>query len=240
MGHAVTRGPADQILGHGKLFDQPLEDLLIVIGEFFEQGRTGCPGLLGEPVRHGLDVLLIAFVQDRLHRHEVHYAEVLLPFINGDLKRDRVGVEDLVHHGHALGRVRAGPVHLVDKGDPGHLIAIGLIPDRLALGLYPGNGAEEGHHSVEHAQGTLHLESEIDVPRGVDDVDPVVPPRTRDGGRGDGYSPLLLLSHEVHGGLAIVDFAHAVGGPGVEEHALGHRSLARVDVGGDSDVPDSI
>jgi hypothetical protein len=55
-------------------------------------------------------------------------------------------------------------------------------------------------------------------------------------GGGDGDAALLLLDHEVHRGGALVDLAHLVVDPRVEEDPLGHRGLARVDVGHDPDV----
>ncbi len=55
-------------------------------------------------------------------------------------------------------------------------------------------------------------------------------------GRGDGDPALLLLDHPVHGGSALVDLAQLVVDAGVIEDPLGHRGLARVDVGHDPDV----
>jgi hypothetical protein len=59
---------------------------------------------------------------------------------------------------------------------------------------------------------------------------------TRDRRRGDRDPALLLLLHEVHRRTAVVHLADAAGDPGVEQHPLGDRGLAGVDVGGDADV----
>src|SRR5699024_10802495 len=58
---------------------------------------------------------------------------------------------------------------------------------------------EHGDGTIEHAQRTLHLDGEVDVAGGVDDVDLVVVPVS--GGRGarDRDSAFLLLRHPVHG-----------------------------------------
>ena len=92
--------------------------------------------------------------------------------------------------------------------------------------------------TVEHPQRALHLYGEVDVPRGVDDVDLVVLPVTgRRGGR-DGDAALLLLLHPVHGRRAVVHLTDLVVDAGVEQDALGRGGLARVDVGHDPDVAD--
>jgi hypothetical protein len=74
------------------------------------------------------------------------------------------------------------------------------------------------------------------VPRGVDDVDPVIAPGS--GGRGgrDGDPALLLLLHPVHDSRALVYLSHLVGSAGVEQDALGRRRLTGVDVRHDPDV----
>ena len=49
-----------------------------------------------------------------------------------------------------------------------------------------------------------HLEGEIHVTGGVDDVDEVVLPAACCCSRGDGDPPLLLLGHPIHGGRALM------------------------------------
>lgn len=51
-----------------------------------------------------------------------------------------------------------------------------------------------------------------------------------------GNAALLFLGHKVHCGRALVDLAHAVDFPRVEENALRKRGLACVNVGDDADV----
>ena len=96
--------------------------------------------------------------------------------------------------------VEVGPdaIHLVDVGDPRDAVLVGLAPDRLGLGLDAGDGVEEGDRAVEHAQRALDLDGEVDVAWRVDDVDAVVAPEGRRGGRGDRDAALLLLLHPVH------------------------------------------
>ena len=155
----------------------------------------------------------------------------------GVLQGDRPGAETHAHHlQHAL-EIGAGAVHLVDEGDARHPVFVGLAPDGLGLGLDAADGAENGDGAVEDPQAALHLDGEVDVPRGVDQVDAVFAPETGGGGRGDGDAPLLLLLHVVHGRGPVVHLAHPVRDTGVVEDALGGGGLPGVDVRHDPDVP---
>ena len=78
--------------------------------------------------------------------------------------------------------VGADAVHLVDEAHPRHVVLVGLAPDRLGLGLHAGDRVEHRHRAVEHAQRALHLDREVDVAGGVDDVDPAVAPLAGGGG----------------------------------------------------------
>ena len=144
--------------------------------------------------------------------------------------------EPVDHRLHALIEVRADPVHLVDVGDPRHVVLVGLAPDGLGLGLDAGDGVEQRDRAVEHAQRALDLDREVDVAGRVDDVDPMAVPLGRRGRGGDRDAALLLLLHPVHRRGALVHLAHLVRAAGVVEDPLGRRRLARVDVGHDPDV----
>ena len=67
-------------------------------------------------------------------------------------------------------------------------------------------------------------------------VDIVAVPLAGDRGGLDCDAVFLLLDHEVRRRVCVVDVAGVVYLAGVEEDALGCRSLARVDVGDDADV----
>jgi len=49
------------------------------------------------------------------------------------------------------------------------------------LGLHAGDPVEHGDSAIEDSQGPLHLDGEVDVTGGVDDVDPVVMPEAGGG-----------------------------------------------------------
>ena len=67
--------------------------------------------------------------------------------------------------------VGAGWSILLTKAMRGTLVALHLPVDGDRLGLHAGDRAEHEDRAVEHAQRALHLDGEVDVARGVDDVD---------------------------------------------------------------------
>ena len=149
-------------------------------------------------------------------------------------------VETVLDHVDATEEVRADAVHLVDEADARHVVLVGLAPHRLGLGLDAGDGVEDRDRAVEHAQRALDLDGEVDVARGVDDVDAVAVPVAGGRGRGDGDATLLLLDHPVHGGGTFVHLTDLVVLARVEQDALGRRGLARVDVRHDANVANLI
>ena len=153
-----------------------------------------------------------------------------------ELEHERGRVEAADDHVDAAVEVGAGAVQLVDEADARDVVLVGLAPHRLGLRLDAGDAVEDRDRAVEDAQRALDLDGEVDVARGVDDVDRVVVPLAgRRGGR-DRDAALLLLLHPVHRGGAVVDLADLVVDAGVEQDPLGRRGLARVDVRHDPDV----
>ena len=183
-----------------------------------------CRPRSGRPASHQVDdaVVLGLQAQRDLHHHGV-VAELLA---------------QLVGDAHGVG---AGAVALVHEGEARHLVALHLAVDGDRLRLHARHRAEHQHGAVEHPQGPLHLDGEVDVARRVDDVDVVAVPDAVGGRRLDGDAALALEIHGVHGGAHAVLALHLVNGAdtaGIEEDPLGQRGLARVDVGADADVAD--
>ena len=140
-------------------------------------------------------------------------------------------------------RVGARPVALVDEGDPRHLVALHLAVDRDRLRLHPGHRAQHQHRAVQHPQRALDLDREVDVARGVDDVDVVALPLHIGRGRGDGDAALPLQLHVVHGradAVLALDVVDRIDLLRVEEDPFRQRGLAGVDVGGDADISDPL
>src|SRR5262249_32945276 len=153
--------------------------------------------------------------------------------LDGDRLRTEAGL-DVVE---AAEIVRAGLVHLVGEDDARDAILVALAPYGLGLRLDAPVGVEHAYRAVEDAQRKLHLDGEIDVPGGVDDVETLLTPEGSGRRRRYGDAALLLLLHPVHGGCALMDLAHLVGFAGIKEDPLGRGGLAGIDVGHDAEVP---
>jgi hypothetical protein len=193
-------------------------------------------------VRDRDDVVLVALAlglpQQRPHPDQVDDAAEVGLDAPRQLDHDGLRAQPVHDHLDAAVKLRADPVHLVHETDPRHVVAVSLPPHGLGLGLNAGHCVEHGHRAVQHAEGTLDLDGEVNVPGGVDDVDGVVAPRRGRGRGGDGDPPLLLLLHPVHGGGALMNLTDLVVDTGVEENPLSRRRLARVDMRHDPDVAD--
>ena len=100
------------------------------------------------------------------------------PLAERILHGEGVGSESLSHHADDVFEVGPDSVHLVDQRDTRDTVTVGLSPNRLRLGLDPSHRTEHCNGAIEYAQRPLDLGGEINVPRRVDDVDPVVRFRT--------------------------------------------------------------
>jgi len=175
-----------------------------------------------------------------LHRHQVNDALEILFGTDGQLNGARIGPEDLANLAHYVQVVAAHAIHLVDIGNAGHLVLVGLTPHGLALGLYSADSAEGGDSAIQHAKRTLHLDGEVHMPRSVNQVNLVlatviVPERGRCSA-GDGDSPLLLLLHPVHGCGTLMNLSHLMGQARVVQDTLRCGGLAGINVRHDADV----
>jgi len=234
----------DQLgLRDGLLGQILLGNPVIGLGDRFQQALAAGLGLRANVLRDLGDVegrpQGVLPPRDEPHADQVDDPPEMIGFSEGGLDGQWHGCEALPHHLHGVGEVRADPVHLVDEGNLGDAVLVGLVPDGLRLRLHALHGGEDHDGAVENPEAALDLDREVHVPRGVDDMDLVVAPVAGGHGGRDGDPPLLLLGHPVHDGLAVVDLAHLVGLARVVENPLRDRRLPRVDVGDDPDVPDS-
>ena len=177
----------------------------------------------------------------RVHLDEVDDALELGLGADRQLHDDGLRAEARADHLDRAVEVGADLVHLVAEDHARHAVLVGLAPHGLGLRLDAGVGVEQRDRAVEHAQRALHLDGEVDVAGGVDDVEAAqlavaALPEGRGRGRRDGDAALLLLLHPVHRGCAVVDFADLVRLARVVEHALGGRGLAGVDMRHDAEV----
>ena len=238
-GGAAQRG-LERRLVEMPVGEDRLGGVVVGVGERLEQRLPVGLALGREPLlgAEGARVLRVAEA-DAPPRHQV------LEPLEGGLGADGAvqGRDGLVrkvapHGGEGHGEVGAHPVHLVGEGDAGHAVAVGLAPHRLALGLDAVGRVEDRHRAVEHSQAPLHLDGEVHVAGGVDEVQLVAAPVEAGHRRGDGDASLALEVHPVHHRGAVVHLAHPVRAARGEEEPLGERGLSCVDVGHDAEVAD--
>ena len=204
---------------------------------------------------HNLTVLALGV--NGLHPDEVHNTLELLLGSDGDLNGGSGDLELLVDALDGLPGVGTGAVHLVDEADTRDVVALHLPIDGDGLRLHARHGAEDHDCAVQHSQGTLDLDGEVNVAGSVDQVDVVflvlhlagdgvgglLDPVAEGGGRLDGDALFPLQVHAVHlcaDCIFSADLVNVLDTAGVEQHALGDGRLSRVNVGGDTDVPDLV
>ena len=241
----LAQGTLDLVDGEFLTAEVLFEQSLISLGDGLEHLGAVLGGLLDHIVGDVNDVVLLAelgLAAPHLGLHLDQVDDTLEATLGTDrqLDRDHVGAEAFLHGPHREIEVRADLVHLVDETDAGHVVLVGLSPHLLGLGLDALLAVEDGDGAIEHAQAALHLDGEVDVSRGVDDVDLVVIPEAGGGRGGDRDPALLLLFHPVHGGGAVVHLTDLVAHTGVVEDALGGRRLAGIDVRHDADIADLV
>ena len=180
---------------------------------------------------------------DRLHLEQVDHALEAVFGADRHLHRHRMRAEARLQLGNDLVEIGAGAVHLVDERKTRHLVLVGLAPHRLGLRLHTTDRAQHEHRAIQHAQRTLDFDGEVDVSRGIDDVEAMLLqraihalPERRRCRRRDGDAALLLLLHPVHRGRTVMHFANLVTDAGVEQDALRGRGLAGIDVSHDAEV----
>src|SRR4051812_6629269 len=226
-----------------------LEQRVVGLGDRLHQLVAVLLGPLAQVGRDLLDLvggaeghvaLRVAGPDQGAHVDEVDDADEVALRADGQLDDQRLRAEALDDGVDRVVKVGAELVHLVDEADARHVVLVGLAPHRLGLGLNALLAVEHGDRAVEHTERALHLDREVHVAGGVDDVDLVVRPEARGRGGRDRDAALLLLRHPVHRGGAVVDLADLVGDAGVVEDALGRGGLAGIDVRHDADVADLI
>src|SRR5690606_16948877 len=101
-------------------------------------------------------------------------------------------------------------VHLVDEADAWNVVLVSLAPYGLGLRLNAFLAIKYCNGAIEHAKRALHLNGEVNVARGVNDVDLVVVPEAGHGGRRDSNAAFLFLFHPVSSRGTIVRLAELV------------------------------
>ncbi len=139
--------------------------------------------------------------------------------------------------GVSLG-VGGGQVDLVEHRDDRQVAVQRQVEVGQRLGLDALRGVDQQHRALAGGQGSRHLIGEVDMARGVDQMQDVIgvahPPGQPHVLRLDRDPAFALDVHPVE-----VLGAHRplVDHPGELQHPIGQRRLAVVDVGDDAEIP---
>ncbi len=112
-----------------------------------------------------------------------------------------------------------------------------LVTVGQRLGLDPLGGVDQQDRSLAGGQRPADLVPEVDVARGVDEVEGVVLPADPHVLRLDGDAPLPLDVHRVE---VLLSHQPGIDRPGQLQDAVGQRGLAVVDVADDGEIADLV
>ena len=107
------------------------------------------------------------------HGNEVDNAPEVVLSAHGQLSGNCIRAQAILHRLNRMQEVGADAVILVDERDARNAIALGLTPNGLRLRLNASDGVENGNGAVENTEGTLDLSGEVNVARGVDNLEAV-------------------------------------------------------------------
>ena len=147
---------------------------------------------------HGHVALGVAGPYVCLHFEQVNHADEVALSADRQLHNERLCAQAIDNSLNGEVEVRTHLVHLVNEADAGNVVLISLTPHGLRLRLNTFLTVKYRYSAVKHAQRTLHLNGEVNVTGGVDNIDLVVFPEAGDSCGGNGNTALLLLSHPVH------------------------------------------
>ena len=236
----------DQFRRNRLFSEQPFGQFVAEHRQLVEQVRAPEFGVVGDfrgNFFHENLVLILCRKDEHLHLDEIDDAaecslEMGRSAADRQVDRNRPALKPLLNLLDRAVEVRPLPVHLVDKRQSRHMVAVGLPPDGFALGLDTLAGAEDHDRAVEHSQAAFHFGREVHVPRRVNQVDRDGFPGECHAGRVDRNPPLLLLRIVVGDGRPGIDAPEAVAEMRVEQHSLGDGRLSGVDVGNNPNIPE--
>ena len=107
---------------------------------------------------------------DSFHFHQVNNTGEMFFSTNRQLQRNRVRAQtgfDLVNN---FQEVRTHAVHFVNERNARNFIFVCLTPYGFRLRLNTTNCAVNHYRTIKNTHGTFYFDSEVNVPRGVDDV----------------------------------------------------------------------
>ena len=222
-------------------FQKLVQNVVIILGDGFDQLRMERLSLFLQ-FRGNLGGLVLrayglVFPDDGLHGDQVHHSAKLVFLSDGNLNRDRLGVEPLAEGIDGMLEIRTHLVDLVNETNSRNAVLVRLPPYFFRLRLHAVHRVKHRHRAVQHAQRALHLGRKVHVAGRIDNVDADVAPGAGRRRRRNRDAALLLLLHPVHDGRAFMHLADTVRLSRIKQDALRRRGLPGIDVGHDADVP---
>ena len=180
----------------------------------------------------------VIFVGVSFHVNQVNHAADVFLKANRKVDGDGVLGEALVDTVQGFVEIATDLVDFVDETDAGDAVFGGLAPNGFGLRFNTHLPVKDDHSAVQNAQGALNFGGEVNVTRGVNDVDFVPLPVGGDSSGGDGDAAFLFLFHPVGGGTAIValDEADFMFQAGAIENRLGSGGFTGVNMGNNTDI----
>ena len=139
-----------------------------------------------------------------------------------------------------------GPVQLVYKADARNFRLIGIAPVGFRLRFYTSHAVKNNDSTVEHAEGSFHFHSKINVPRSIDNIKTVLlgfvgrsvgrSPKAGNCCCSNSYSSFSPLFHPVGRCLTFMNLANLVLHAGIEKYAFGRRRLTCINVRDNSKI----
>jgi hypothetical protein len=112
----------------------------------------------------------------RLHPHQVYHPGELRLNAEGELENHRSCAQFLSHLSHRPGEVSPKAIHLIDKGNLRNAVFVRLVPYGLRLGFHSAHSAKHANGTVENPKRPFHFNGEVNMSRGIDEVELAIPP----------------------------------------------------------------
>ena len=177
---------------------------------------------------------------DLLHVDQIDDVGETLSLTDGQLQKERIGTETLPHHINGAKKISPNSVHLINEGNFGDTVFIGLAPYRFRLRFHPFHGTENTDCTVKYPQGSFDFDGKIHMPGRIDNMDFQIFPMTGGHSRGNGYAPFLLVDHPIHNRFTVMDLTDLVGSARVIKDPFGDGGFAGIDVRDDSYISDMV
>ena len=133
--HQLDGGLADgcheQVGGDLLVLEIQLGHVVIQVGDLLDEVASSGLCLFHHGFRDGTHDAFFFDKPNRVHLYQIDHAFKGGFSADRQVQRHGVGTEILLHLANDLVEVGASTVHLVDKGNAGHAVFIGLVPNGL-------------------------------------------------------------------------------------------------------------